>query len=46
MLAFIGHGFHDGIGREQVSLLLREPAKATHRRRFAPKNHPPSAARS
>jgi hypothetical protein len=45
-LAFIGHGFRNGEGREEVSLLPREPAKATRRRRFAPENRPPSAALS
>jgi hypothetical protein len=45
-VAFIGHGFRDGEGREELSLLPREPAKATCRRRKAPRNRPPSAARS
>jgi hypothetical protein len=45
-LTFIGHGFRDGEGREEHSLLPREPAKATCRRRRSPQNRPPSAARS
>jgi hypothetical protein len=45
-VAFIGHGFRDGEGREELSVLPREPAKATCRRRKAPRNRPPSAARS
>jgi hypothetical protein len=45
-VAFIGHGFRDGEGWEELSLLPREPAKATCRRRKAPRNRPPSAARS
>jgi hypothetical protein len=42
--AFIGHGFHDGEGWEELSLLPREPAKATHRQRKSPQNRSPSAA--
>jgi hypothetical protein len=30
-VAFIGHGFRDEEGREELSLLPREPAKATRR---------------
>jgi hypothetical protein len=46
MVAFIGHGFHDGEGREELSLLPREPAKATCHQRKSTQNRPPSAARN
>jgi hypothetical protein len=45
-VAFIGHEFCDGEGREELSLLPRELAKATCRWRKSPQNRPPSAARS
>jgi hypothetical protein len=45
-VAFIGHGFRDREGWEELSLLPREPAKATCRRCKVPRNRPPSAARS
>jgi hypothetical protein len=46
VVAFIGHGFRDGEGWKEVSLLPREPAKANCRRHKSPQNRPPSTARS
>jgi hypothetical protein len=39
-VTFIGHGFRDREGREELSLLLCEPAKATWRRRKSPPKSP------
>jgi hypothetical protein len=46
VVAFIGHGFRDGEGREELSILPREPAKATCRQRKSPQIARPAPRRA